>query len=278
MTTIVITGASSGIGAATAAHFADQGWSVAATMRRPGSRHALAAHPNITLHKLDVTEPDSIETARAEILDQHARVDVLLNNAGYALMGPFEAASPEQIEKQFNTNVFGLMHVTRAFLPHLRTRGRGVIINVSSIGGIVTFPLMSLYHASKWAVEGFSESLSFELAHVGIRVKLIEPGGTATNFDSTSMERGTGETADAYEQTQVAFMANAAHLGIASSPPASVAAAIFAAATDGSARLRYPVGVDAEQLAERRGSMGGEAFVTDLRTRMFGSDGATVRS
>ena len=92
------------------------------------------------------------------------------------------------------------------------------------------------------------------------------------------MERGTGETADAYEQTQVAFMANAAHLGIASSPPASVAAAIFAAATDGSARLRYPVGVDAEQLAERRGSMGGEALVTDLRTRIFGSDGATVRS
>ena len=118
MKTIVITGASSGIGKATAKHFAQQGWKVAATMRKPENETELGDMDNISLYQLDVTDQGSIDNAAAQILRDYETVDVVLNNAGYGLAGPFEAASVEQIRRQFDTNVFGLMEVTRAFLPH----------------------------------------------------------------------------------------------------------------------------------------------------------------
>jgi NADP-dependent 3-hydroxy acid dehydrogenase YdfG len=160
MKTIVITGSSSGIGQATAKHFAEQGWKVAATMRTPENETELNQIQGISLYALDVTDETSVANAAQQILSDFETVNVVLNNAGYAAAGPFEAATPEQVERQFDTNVIGLMRVTKAFLPHFRANNAGLFLNVSSIGGRVTFPFISLYHSTKWAVEGFSESLS----------------------------------------------------------------------------------------------------------------------
>ena len=269
MNPIVITCASSGIGRASARYFADQGWTVAATMRNPSAEHGLTAVPTVTLHTLDVTDEASIAAARDGMLQQHGSIDVVLNNAGYALMGPFEAASAAQIERQFATNVFGVMNVTRAFLPHFRDRGSGLFLNVSSIGGIITFPLMSNYHASKWAVEGFSESLAYELGQLGIRVKLIEPGGVATNFGGRSMTRAHKDDLDAYDEALAAFRANSSELGIQTSAPETIAEAIFEAATDKTDQVRYPIGPDAERFATTRVALGSEGFIADLRKRLF---------
>jgi len=186
-------------------------------------------------------------------------------------VGPFEAASAAQIEQQFATNVFGVMNVTRAFLPHFRQRGEGLFLNVSSIGGVITFPLMSLYHASKWAVEGFSESFAYELGQLGIRVKLIEPGGVATNFGGSSMTRAHQNELNAYEPVAADFGANIAALGIQTSTAPDIAAQIFEAATDGTDQLRHPVGADADRFSSARAELGAEGFVADLRDRIFGT-------
>ena len=129
-------------------------------MRTPENETELTGLANIKIYQLDVTEQTSIDTAVASILGDHATVDVVLNNAGYGLMGPFERITTEQIQHQYDVNVFGLMAVTRAFLPHFRANRAGMFLNVSSIGGLMTYPLISLYHSTKWAVEGFSESLA----------------------------------------------------------------------------------------------------------------------
>jgi len=273
MKTIVITGASSGIGKATAKTFAAKGWKVAATMRRPGLEAELTQLQNVTLHALDVTRERSIREAAEAILARYDGVDVVLNNAGYALMGPFEAATPEEIERHFATNVFGLMSVTRAFLPHFRARSAGTFLNVSSIGGLITFPLMSLYHASKWAVEGFSESLAYEVRELGIRVKLIEPGGVATDFGGRSMAYAAKDGLTAYDDTVATFRKNIAGLGIQPSTAEHIAEGIFRAATDDQEQLRYVIGDDAERFYATRGDIGPEAFIADMRSRMFGGEG-----
>lgn len=149
MKSIVITGSSSGIGKATAKYFANKGWKVAATMRTPEKETELNLINGISLYQLDVTDEDSITQATERILADFGTVDVVLNNAGYGLMGPFEAATREQVKQQFDTNVFGLMSVTRAFLPHFRSNKAGLFLNVSSIGGRITFPFISLYHSTK---------------------------------------------------------------------------------------------------------------------------------
>lgn len=146
---IFITGASSGIGAATVKLFSECGWRVAATMRNPERSEALASLPGVTLHRLDVTDETSIGSAFEEVMQVHGGINVLVNNAGYGMVGPFEASSSEQVERQFATNVLGLMNVVRQFLPQMRRSG-GTIINISSVGGRLTFPLYSVYHARVW--------------------------------------------------------------------------------------------------------------------------------
>src|SRR5205085_5519867 len=123
--------------------------------------------------QLDVTNRDAIKQAIARSLEQFGAIDAVVNNAGYGMVGPFEASTPEQVERQFSTNVFGLMNVTREILPYFRERGGGIIINVASVGGRITFPLYSVYHATKWAVEGFSESVQYEVKQFNIKVKII---------------------------------------------------------------------------------------------------------
>jgi NAD(P)-dependent dehydrogenase (short-subunit alcohol dehydrogenase family) len=266
--TVLITGCSSGIGHATALHFADQGWNVVATMRNPEAGAELAKRSNIRVIALDVTNRESAEQAVQDTLTHFGRIDVIVNNAGYGLFGPFETASEEAIDKQFQTNVFGVFNVTRAALPAMRSQKEGVVINVSSIGGLASFPLFSLYHATKFAVFGFSESLQYELAPHGIKVKVIAPGGVKTDFASRSLALTFADKdhpyAETVERVQGSFESRRGNY--ASSE--TLAIAIYDAATDGTDRLRYVVGPDAEQIIGARSQMSEAEFQTLVRQHM----------
>ena len=205
---VLITGASSGIGKETAKLFQTKDWKVAATMRDPESADDLRNIVDLECIRLDVTDTGSVRSAIAETLEKFGRIDVVVNNAGYAAVGPFEAATPEQIERQFQTNVFGLMNVCREILPYFREQKRGYIVNIASIGGRTAFPLYSLYNSTKWAVEGFSESLQYELEQFNIRVKLIEPGPIKTDFYSRSEEVMKKDGLTAYDHFAASVIPN----------------------------------------------------------------------
>ncbi len=242
MKIILITGTSSGIGRATVKHFAANGWQVAATMRSPEKETEFKTIPNVKVYALDVMNTDSIAAAVQAVLNDFGSIDAIVNNAGYGAVGIFEAASTDQIQKQFDTNVFGVMNVIREVLPHFRAQKKGHIINVTSIGGRVTFPIYSVYHATKWAVEGFAESLHYELKPFNIKVKNVEPGAIKTDFYDRSMDlfKKEGLTAyDAYEQ--IAYKNSQAE-GANAPGPELVAKTIFKAANDNNYRLRYVSG------------------------------------
>lgn len=237
--TVLITGASSGIGKACAEFFAARGWNVAATMRSPNQARFSQGKGTIRPLRLDVTDQSSIDTALSQSLDEFGRIDVLVNNAGYGLLGPFEAMSEEQLRRQFETNVFGLMAMTRAVLPHMRERRSGRIINVASIAGRMTLPLCTAYCSTKWAVEGFSEALSFELREHNIRVKLVEPGPIRTDFMSRSHEVATKNGLTAYDGFVSRVMPNMEAWMQNAPGPELVARSVWRAATDVFPRLRY---------------------------------------
>lgn len=263
---IVITGASSGIGKATALFFAEKGWKVAATMRTPEKETDLQKNDNINVYKLDVTSQDSIEAAYKEIIEDFGQVDVLLNNAGYALYGPFEVSESQQIRAEFDVNVFGLMDMIKTFLPHFRANKSGTIVNISSMGGKITLPLVSTYLSTKFAVEGFVESILYELEPLGIKVKLIEPGLIATDFGGRSMQMASSEEVTDYnayiqKTMEVRSKFNTHEIG----RPEMVAKTIFESVTDGTDQLRYVVGADAKELIDYREKNGDEAFVKFTR-------------
>lgn len=235
---VLITGASTGIGKDAALYFHRQGWKVAASMRTPSKVDWAPGDDRFLTVALDVTDTASIEQAMSTVLQRFGAVDVLINNAGYGLVGPFEGTSVEQVRRQFDTNVFGLMNVTRAILPHFRERREGVIINVSSVGGRVTFPLYSCYHSTKWAVEGFSESLQFELKPFNIRVKLVEPGAIKTEFYDRSQDR---VEAPAYQPFYDHTLERLQKAGEKAPGPEIVSRTLWQAATDNSWKMRYPV-------------------------------------
>jgi NAD(P)-dependent dehydrogenase (short-subunit alcohol dehydrogenase family) len=187
--TILITGATSGIGRATALHLAERGHHVIATGRNEGALATLRAEARGRLDTLplDVTDKASIAAAMKAATALSAGIDVLVNNAGFGVLGPTEAITEEDMRAQYETNVFGLMAMTRAVLPMMRARGAGRIVNVSSLGGRFTLPLFGVYNSTKFAVESLSDALRIELAPFGIRVSLIEPGVIATNFTDRSM-------------------------------------------------------------------------------------------
>ena len=168
--TIFITGASSGLGKVTAKLFQQEGWNVIATMRNPENETELDKLDSVTLLQLDVTNSKQISETIEQVLKNHS-VDVVLNNAGYGLIGPLEAFTEEQINMQIQTNLFGVINVTRAFLTYFRERKSGTFINVTSTFGLLSYPTCSVYSATKFAVDGFSEGLSYELAQFGINVK-----------------------------------------------------------------------------------------------------------
>lgn len=261
--TILITGSSTGIGRATALHFQAQGWNVIATMRSPDKETALSSLDNVLVTRLDVTDADSITAAVTQGIDRFGTIDALVNNAGYGAFGPLEAFTLDAVRRQFDTNVIGLLAVTKAILPHFRANQAGVLVNIGSVGGQITFPLGTLYHGTKFAVEGISEGLQFELAPVGIRVKIIEPGMIKTDFDGRSFDFANDETMAEYQPTIQKFQA--AWSGLEGAPAQIVADAVWAAVTDGTSKLRYPVGADAEGWIAQRQAEGDEAFIAGIK-------------
>jgi NAD(P)-dependent dehydrogenase (short-subunit alcohol dehydrogenase family) len=242
MKTVFITGASSGIGRETARMFAQRGWNVIATMRKPEAEIELQKLDNVFVTRCDVTDPDSIRNAISEGIRNFGRIDALVNNAGFYTIGVVEAATDEQIRRQLDTNLLGLIRTTKEILPHFRKQKSGAIINLSSIAGRTVVPLQSLYHASKWGVEGFSESLQYELRPFNILVKIIEPGVIKTDFYGRSMTVINEETSDDYKSYADRVVSNLVRNGENGSDPQEVADVIFRAANSKSRKLRYPVG------------------------------------
>jgi len=238
---ILITGASSGIGKETAKLFQVKDWKVAATMRAPEKAEDLQRIADVETFRLDVTDTDSIKTAIAGAIEKFGRIDAVVNNAGYGLVGAFEAATQEQIEKQFQTNVFGVMNVCREILPYFREQKKGIIVNVASVGGRITFPFYSLYHATKWAVEGLSESLQYEVEQFNIRIKIIEPGPIKTDFYDRSRDVTRRENLTAYDYMLDKVMPNMQKAGENAPDGSVVAQTIYEAVTDDSKKMRYGV-------------------------------------
>jgi NADP-dependent 3-hydroxy acid dehydrogenase YdfG len=266
--TVLITGCSAGIGRAVAELFAERGWNVVATMRSPESAGELAEKRNVLVTALDVTDEDSIAAAVKKAEERFQAIDVLVNNAGFGVYGLLEATSVESIRKQFETNVVGLLATTRAVVPGMRKRRSGVVVNVGSIAGKMTYPLGTMYNGTKFAVEGISEALRFELREIGVRVKLIEPGIIYTNF-ANAMEFNNDEALAVYQALMQKFGATMEGLWKNGTEVAVAAETIYEAATDGSDRLRYLVGEDAKTWATMLASMDGEQYFANM-SAMFG--------
>jgi NAD(P)-dependent dehydrogenase (short-subunit alcohol dehydrogenase family) len=249
---VIVTGSSTGIGRAAVETFSKAGWIVAATMRTPAKEKELGNLPGVELKVLDVTNTASIKQAIKDVYDRYGRIDAVVNNAGYGLVGVFEDTTEEQIRRQFETNVFGLMAVCREVIPYLRKQGFGRIINISSVGGRITLPLYSSYHSTKWAVEGFTESLQFELAPFGIRTVLIEPGAIKTDFYDRSADRAKLPNSSPYKSyaDQVYNQFDTAAKG--AEGPQVVAKKILQAASVKSPKTRYAVGGNAPALIALR--------------------------
>ena len=252
MKTVLITGAGSGIGKAAAEAFAQAGWQVAATLRQPDKEQDLRALPNLRLYALDVTDEASIEAAIGKVVADFGRIDAVVNNAGYGVDGVFEAMSDDVIRRQFDTNVFGLMRVTRAAIGLMRAQRGGTIIQIASMGGRLTFPLYSIYHGTKWAVEGFSESLHYELKPFGIRVKIVEPGAIKTDFYGRSREFVKPTDTTDYDAFIAKVEKVSMEAGAKGEPASKVAQTILRAAEEDSGKLRYPVGAPAPMLLALR--------------------------
>lgn len=253
--TVLITGASSGIGHVTAEHFHQHGWNVVATMRTPNDSD-LHQLDNTLVTRLDVTDIDSIDRAVQAALDRFGSIDVLVNNAGYDTFGPLEAIPRDAMIRQINTNLLGVLDVTRAVLPTMRQRGEGVVVNLSSVAGQMTFPFNSLYHATKFGLEGASESLAFELGGIGIRVKIIQPGSIATEFWGSSFDFHDNPDLAEYRPMMDAInhaIAQRQANSDAASPPSAVADVIYRAANDGTDTIRYLAGNAADFFSNRDG-------------------------
>ncbi len=240
--TILITGTSSGIGKSTVIEFAKKGWNVIATQRNPEKESDFKTFNNVKLFPLDVTNLDSITKVFQKVKEEFGTIDVVVNNAGYGVDGAFEAMTDAVIEKQFDTNVFGLMRVTREAIKAMRPSGGGTIIQISSMGGKITFPLYSIYHATKFAVEGFTESLHYELAQFNIKLKLIEPGPIVTDFYGRSRQFIKPDNTNEYDTFIAKFNDAAAKVMKDAEGPEVVAKMIYKSATDNSNQMRYAVG------------------------------------
>ena len=254
MKTIFITGASTGLGKATAKLFASKGWHVIATMRKPENEKELNQIDNISLLPLDVTNPAQIkETVKKAV--SSGDIDVVFNNAGYGLIGPLESTTDEQLVRQLDTNILGVIRVTQAFIPYFRQKQSGLFISTTSIGGLITFPFSSVYHASKWPLEGWSESLAFELSKIGVGIKTVSPGGIKTDFIGRSLDNSEHPAYKKWVDNLYAGI-SADHFSSAE----QIAAVVYEAATDGKDKLRYLAGEDAKELYAERLRDGDETF------------------
>jgi short-subunit dehydrogenase len=243
--TILITGTSSGYGKATAEHFLSRGWNVIATMRRPDPTLFGGSSEQLRIIPLDVTNDESISA----LVEAAGPIDVLVNNAGVGGVGAFEAMPMSLVRQLFETNTIGMMAMCHAFIPQMRARRSGTIVNVTSSVTLASMPLAAAYTATKQAIEGFSGSLALELAHFGVNAKLVEPGyAPTTSFGENAIIPVTdllpGEYAD-FAQPIMHGYANAE----LTTRESDVAEAIWAAVHNTNGQLRFPAGADAVALA-----------------------------
>jgi len=267
--TVFITGSSSGLGRAAAKLFASRGWAVVATMRSPERETELATLPGIALSALDITDPRQIDGAVARAVAAGG-VDVVFNNAGYGMSGPLEGVTDDQILRMIHTNLMGPIRTTKAFLSHFREKRAGLFINTTSIGGLITVPFNSIYHATKWALEGWSESMAFELNQLGIGMKIVEPGGMKTDFFTRSFDVGRHPAYDALVERVMGLITDPKQMDTYSTPE-QIAEVVYEAATDGRDQLRYVAGADAKATYAARLQLGDEAFRNGIRQQFFGS-------
>lgn len=245
----LITGASSGFGLLTSVALAREGYHVLASMRnldKSGKLKAAAYEADVSDHiqiiELDVTDSSAAETVITDMIHRYGRIDLLVNNAGYAAGGFTEELSIEQWRQQFEVNFFGLVTVTKAVLPSMRERRSGKIINISSISGQIGFPSMGPYASSKFAVEGFSESLRLEMLRYGIHVVLVEPGSYQTDIWSKGLESVKSNPNSPYSKEMGSILKHIKHVANAAPPPDEVVQQIVQAAKSPAPKLRYPIG------------------------------------
>ncbi len=256
----LVTGASSGIGKAAALALVQAGFDVVGTSRNTSR---VAPHRGVTFLDLDVTSDESVSTLVRGVIERFGRIDVLVNNAGTGAAGAAEESSVAQDQRVFDINFFGLIRMTKAVLPHMRAQGRGRIINISSVLGLVPAPYMASYAATKHAIEGYSESMDHELREHGVRVLLVEPAYTKTGFDANALQ------ADAplpiYAARRQAFDRVIASAMEGGDDPATVARSIVAAATDPRPKLRYTAGSTAGRVSALRRFVPAWAFDRQIR-------------
>ncbi|HEY3752898.1 MAG TPA: oxidoreductase [Pseudonocardiaceae bacterium] len=250
-TVALVTGASSGIGKATATALHELGHTVYAAARRVERMRDLEA-AGVRLLPMDVTDDESMTSGIKQIIEETGRLDILVNNAGYGSYGALEDVSLDEARRQFDVNVFGLARLTQLALPHMRAQRSGHIVNVSSIGGKIYEPLGDWYHATKFAVEGLSDSLRVEVKPFGIKVVVIEPGAIKTEWSSIaagSVLATSGETAYAGQAKTIAAMLNSTESNPRrSSPPTVISKAIVRAVTARRPKTRYVVGLGAKPI------------------------------
>ncbi|MBS9479003.1 oxidoreductase [Ancylobacter radicis] len=261
--TALVTGASSGIGRASAEALARAGFTVFGTSRKPGG----VPPSKVTMLTCDVTDDGSVAALVSEVLARTGRIDVLVNNAGVGLFGGAEESSVAQVQRLYDVNLFGVVRVINAVLPSMRTRGQGRIINLSSGLGIVPAPYSAHYAGSKFALEGYSESLDHEVRAFDIRVSLIEPATVTGSFDQSALEPDTKKKEyDAARAWVQDFIKKALPTAVT---PEEVAEAVLRAATASRHTLRYPVGKVAKQVSLLRRLMPARLFDKVLR-QQFG--------
>ncbi len=266
MSNVVITGCSSGFGELAALTFADRGHRVFATMRTPGKSAAIAARPDIEQLALDVCDRASVDATVAEVIARAGAIDVLVNNAGVETFGAVHLLADDEVVRQFDTNVVGVVRTVRATVPHMIANGGGAIVNVGSLAGLVGTPYGGIYSASKHAVEAITEAMHFELEHHGIRVSIIEPGQFATRLGDNSHHAAamTPDT-DEYARWQRYRQAQRRLVSGEPGPAQVVVDAIYAAATERPGTLRHPVGADAEMVSGAKRTMTFEDFEAAMR-------------
>jgi len=255
----VVTGSSSGIGYETSLLLARNQFTTYATMRNLNKSEKLkgiASRERIPLHiiQLNVNDDSSVEDAIGSIIKENGKIDLLVNNAGYDLFGSLEEASIEEIREQFETNFFGVVRTTKAVIPAMRKQGSGTIVNISSVGGRLGLtPFGTAYHASKFAIEGLTESLRHELADFNINIILVEPGAIRSNFaDNIKTVKGFDSNKSPYAKTVQLMFQGLETFFANSSSPVDVAQVILNAVNSLSPELRYPVGKDAESILKAR--------------------------
>lgn len=272
MPVVLITGCSSGFGLLSAVAFARQGWQVFASMRNPAKDAALRqacadAGVSVEVPQLDVTDPVSVATAVASVVERAGHIDVLVNNAGVGGLAPLEEWRDDEILRMFDTNVFGLIRVTREVLPHMRARRAGRIVNVGSLAGLVATPFRTIYSATKHAVEAITDGLYYEVHPFGIHVCVVEPGFFATAIDQNYIPMKRDPARSPYAELERKF--HAAMSGSAGSgnraDPQVVADVIVRAATDEQPKRRYLAGKDAEAIAPLHKQMSDEDFERVMR-------------